>query len=450
MPHGDYRPRWYRRLLEARPEAVAEVQVRFAVSEFRTDSASIYNLWGLAHDTEHATVAQHASLPLLRAFPTRCKLKHINALDDLLWATIQYADRASFEELIERKLSRTSMNPAQRVHWLTAGLVVLPTIYREQLNDFVRDREKRVQQAVNFFYDFEWELSHYELGIPAPLEISAVEPLIRIIGSHSSPELWPEGGYVRAAMEAPRLVHTYIQHLAASPAKEASTALAGLLADSALERWHAELSRAQDSQRIIRRDAGYRHPTIEQVRETLNGGVPANPGDLAALLMDQLQEIAMRIRTGNTDDWRQYWNEPSKQGPTPKYEEHCRDTLLSDLRQCLPPGIDAQPEGQYANDKRADIRVACQDFQVPIEIKKSRHQDVWSAVRKQLIAQYTIDPATGGYGIYLVFWFGLKHCRPGTTGLPRSAADLEKKLRETLSPDEARKISVCVIDVARP
>ena len=28
--HADYRPLWYERLLEARPEIVAEVQVRFA------------------------------------------------------------------------------------------------------------------------------------------------------------------------------------------------------------------------------------------------------------------------------------------------------------------------------------------------------------------------------------------------------------------------------------
>ena len=34
----DYGPKWYERLLEARPEVVAEVQLRFAVSEFRTDS----------------------------------------------------------------------------------------------------------------------------------------------------------------------------------------------------------------------------------------------------------------------------------------------------------------------------------------------------------------------------------------------------------------------------
>ena len=138
---------------------------------------------------------------------------------------------------------------------------------------------------------------------------------------------------------------------------------------------------------MIRRDAGYRHPDIEQVCQTLNGGTPANAADLAALLMDRLEELALDIRRGNTDDWRQYWNEPHGQSPTAKHEDHCRDALLSALRHRLPEGVDAQPEGHYANDKRADIRVSCGDFQVPVEIKKNMHRDLWSALRNQLIVQ---------------------------------------------------------------
>ena len=443
-PHGGYRPEWYCRLLEARPQLVADIQIQFAVSEFRSDFEHIYELHELAHSPAHAQVARLVSLTLLRAFPTRCKLKQLRELDNLLWTAIQYADRASLEEVIATKLSRKSMNPAPRAHWLTAGLVVSPAIYRERLSDFIRDHEKQVQQVATFFCDSKRQ-SHSEL------EISTVKLLIRLIGSYVGPDLRWKEGFVSPAMEASRQVDTYIRHLATSPAQDASDALASLYADPVLERWHGELSRAQDSQRVIRRDAEYRHPTIEQVCETLNDGTPANPGDLAALLVDRLREIAMRIRTGNTDDWRQYWNEDSYGRPQEtKPENSCRDALLSDLRHCLPPGMDAQPEGQYANDKRADIRVACRDFQVPIEIKKSNHPKLWSAIRTQLSAQYTIDPATGGYGIYLVFWFGLKHCRPGPTGLPKSAAELEERLRDTLSPDEARMISVCVIDVARP
>ena len=160
----------------------------------------------------------------------------------------------------------------------------------------------------------------------------------------------------------------------------------------------------------------------------------------------------MQIRTGNTDDWRQYWNEDSYGRPcSPKPENSCRDTLLSDLRQRLPQAVDAQPEGQYANDKRADIRISYADFQVPVEVKRNNHQDLWRACKDQLIKQYTTDPATNGYGIYLVFWFGKDPTQPPPSGTrPDSPQELEERLKATLSEDEARKISVCVIDVSSP
>ena len=104
-----------------------------------------------------------------------------------------------------------------------------------------------------------------------------------------------------------------------------------------------------------------------EASETLNGGTPANPDDLAALVVDGLQEFAVQIWKGNTDGWKKYWNVDSHERPTnPRPENNCRDTLLDDLRHWLPDEVDAQPAGQYANDKRADIRIACHNFQVSV------------------------------------------------------------------------------------
>lgn len=117
-------------------------------------------------------------------------------------------------------------------------------------------------------------------------------------------------------------------------------------------------------------------------------------------------------------------------------------------------GIDVQPEGRYANDRRADIRVSYACFNVPVEIKRSCHRDLWSAVRSQLIARNTVDPGTEGNGIYLVFWFGdTKECRPTPPemGSPTlSSLELEDRLLSTLSADERRKIVIRVIDVSTP
>ena len=165
--------------------------------------------------------------------------------------------------------------------------------------------------------------------------------------------------------------------------------------------------------------------------------------------------LAVGIRTANDNGWRPYWNEGKHRQPVePKYEDSCRDALLGDLRPRLPGEADAQPEGRYADNKRADIRVACGGFHVPVEIKKNSHPKLWSAIRNQLMARYTIDPATGGYGIYLVLWFGEDPRRrtplPPSGSRPDGPDALKAGLEEGLAPDEARRISVCVIDVSAP
>ncbi len=213
-------------------------------------------------------------------------------------------------------------------------------------------------------------------------------------------------------------------------------------------------------QSAVRREAEFRHCTIEQAVQTLNNLNPANAADLAALTTEYLREIAREVRDGNTSDWRQYWNvdRHNRHRPQePKPEDGCRDALLSDLRHRLTPlDIDAQPEGRYADGKRSDIRVSFGGFNVPVEIKRSSHRDLWSAVRRQLIPRYTRDPGTDGYGIYLVFWFGRERCQTPESGRrPQDAAELAERLRETLSRDEAsgeeaRKISICVADVSPP
>ncbi len=54
-------------------------------------------------------------------------------------------------------------------------------------------------------------------------------------------------------------------------------------------------------------------------------------------------------------------------------------------------------------------------FNVPVEIKKDTHPDLWRAIHEQLIPKYVRDPGADGHGIYLVFWFGGKGMKPPPT-----------------------------------
>ena len=316
------------------------------------------------------------------------------------------------------------MNDAQRVHWLAVGLIVSPRAYNDPLRDFVQGHERRSLYLAKFFF-FD---DIVRPSLPE-LRVEVLELLIRLVGSYAGPDqrVDPSGPTM-----ASRLVNDLIQHLAASPSREASDALDRLLAEPVLSRWSDMLSWAQNAQQVTWRDASYSHLTIEQVCQTLNGGTPANAADLAALVMDRLDEIARKIRGGPTSDWRQYWNVDQYNRPTcEKPEDACRDNLLSDLQNRLEQlAIDAQPEGQYANEKRSDIRVYFGGSNVPVEIKKNSHQKLWSSLRDQLIAKYTSTPGTDGYGIYLVFWFGKDRTPPPPSGTrPANAKELKKATR---------------------
>ena len=115
--------------------------------------------------------------------------------------------------------------------------------------------------------------------------------------------------------------------------------------------------------------------------------------------------------------------------------------------------VDVQPEGTYADENRSDIRAEYGGFNVPVEIKRSCHGDLWTAIRNQLVKKYTRDPGAERFGIYLVFWFGQdSRCKPTVLEgwVPPGARELETRLTALLSDPEKSRTSVCVIDVSKP
>ena len=444
-------PGWFASILDSLPELVADVLIRTAAMEIHSGREHVPGLYDLACDPRHADIARLTSLPLLRGFPVRCTVRQMTDLSHLLWSALQHAEQEELLNLVKRKLSRSSMDVAQRAHWLGAGLVLSPDAYLQPSKEFAAGSEQRVRHLFALFSDQPLRAFPMERLGPRVLQliVSLAARTFRPWG-----ENWAGGVMeITPDMSAAERVQWMIQSLAQLPTEQASVALDALASDEGLSPWRAELIRARDDQRVVRRDATRHHPDIERVCWALNDGPPANAADLAALVMDRLEEIAERIRNGNTDDWRPYWNENQHGRPSkPKPEESCRDALLRGLQQLLPAGVEAQREAYYANEKRADIRISGNGFNVPIEIKKNTHHDVWRALHEQLIGQYVRDPETDGYGIYLVLWFG--ETDGHRTPLPPSGVQpnrpdvIKSRLQALLTPEEARKIAIGIIDVS--
>ena len=122
-------------------------------------------------------------------------------------------------------------------------------------------------------------------------------------------------------IHASEIVDDLIRRMGSSPSAEATDALIRLIENPALSLWKEALQVHLERQRMLRRDVHFSYLRISEINQVLASGTPANAGDLWALLIDLLETLSSEIRSNNTDDWRQYWNEPTKGDPTPKHEE---------------------------------------------------------------------------------------------------------------------------------
>lgn len=442
-------PAWVIALVKQRPALVAEVLVAYAVPMLRKGKEHVDGIYQLAFDEAWGEVARAALPRLLAGFPLRARKKQLsNALDPLLKGALRYLEREALAFILAIKLGQGSMDDAQRVYWLACGLMLAPEVHASALARHVGASKVRRGYLGSFLYHREKSYS-----AAAALPESALALLIELLAPECSPERPMGAHWVSPAMQCADEVRRFIDMLGGNPSEVATRELDRLLALPQLAAWHNQIRGALHAQRIARRKASFHHLEAPEVCRALANLQPASAADLAALVFDHLRDIARNIRDGSTDDYRQYWSygAGNRKLEFPKPENDCRDNLLSDLNARLGRlGIDAEREVSYADNKRADIKVSfggVDGFKIPIEIKRDSHDDLWRAIRDQLIEKYVRDPASGGHGIYLVFWFGGKGMPPPPDGSkPHSADELEQLLRNALTIEEQRRILTCVFD----
>lgn len=474
-------------LVAARPGLAAEAILEIVGLELASGGAPTDPCYDLSAREEFRETARLAIPPLLRLFPTRASKSQLPALEWLLRAAVRHLDPKPLGSLLAKKAKNRTLKPAQRARWLTAGLGVAPGEFRRPLSEFLDAEPDRAGEVAEFLFPDllfpdppespsvtsndaalpetpAWPEGAEPEGWGSPMISPDVAPetlalLVRAFGRLVRPGEWSTGLLFTVGVRERTewALEEWIGRLARDPAPETGAALDALVADEALEAWRPQLETARERRRPLARDAAFRHPTPDQLRTALADGPPANAADLAATVADRLREVADDLRGGDANPWRLFWNEVGigRLPPEPKHENHCRDALLSLLRPRLPRGVKAWPEGRYADDRRADLRLTYGDLAVPVEIKKNAHRQVWSAAWRQLAPKYATDPASDGYAIYLVLWFGAEHSPPPLEGrraeTPEEMEDrLRADLRGRLPASAAQRIIVRVLDVRRP
>jgi hypothetical protein len=248
-----------------------------------------------------------------------------------------------------------------------------------------------------------------------------------------------------------------INSLAETPDQEANKALIRLSNLPMLKDWGSDLRHAISNNLKMIRDDAFNHPTVKQIQETLAGGPPINAADLRAVMVEVLRGYQEEIIRGDLPAWNGYWNTNQfGKAVDPKIENVCRDQVLTAIRPKLKTfAVDlALSEAQRAGGRRADILLATgAGRNLPIEAKRHYNTELWTAVSDQL-QDYADDPLADGFGIYLVFWFGLTvgalPKAPAGITKPFSAIDLERSLTTMMSREQQERFEVVVLDVEPP
>lgn len=440
---------WVYRLVESMPEISASALTVYWRPYLARDASQIPGLYDLAHEERMQGVARLVSLVLLKDYPNVLERN----LELLLHAALRYADPTEFFTLSAEILNGSRIfSDESKILWYAATFVLKPEIVKDQLVAQIGGCDKQAARLLGFICPSSGIVREVQYSLSA----GALASLIQITGPIFQPADFEEGGSggFHSRLEAVSSLHALIYRLGNDSSSEASEALHQLRDSPSLAPWSIEIAHVLATQTRQRRELAFKYPSVSQVIQTLNKGRPANAADLQALVASQLSVLRDELRNGPTDGWKAMWNVNRYGRPMePRPENDCRDRLLDHLRTpLLQVGVAAESEGHYAEDKRADIKAIAGPLNLPVEVKRHCHPDLWTAPRDQLKRLYSRDPGTGGRGIYLVLWFGNQgdSCRtpPNGTPAPQTPHDLEVALIQALSDSERDLIEIIVIDCA--
>jgi hypothetical protein len=442
---------WVNSVIESLPGLAAEALTAYWRPQLARNSKNIMGLYPLVHEDVMKPVAQCASLTLLKDYPNAQE----DNLELLLHAALRNGDRQELLSYAHHVLTHHSpLADDNRSLWYAVAFALDHDSIKSGLAEHIRGKAEQATRILNFLCP-----SHrIKSDTPYPLTVVALTSLIGVMGPIFHPRNLSGSGYlaIRGPEGAASSIQSLIHRLAKELTHEASLALAELRDDPGLTAWRPEIAYVLADQARQRRELVFQYPTVADLIETLNQGRPANAADLQALVNSHLHAISAELRDGLTDGWKGMWNVDGYGNPTQaRPENDCRNRLLDLLRPRLfPVGVAAEPEGHYAEAKRADIKAVIGSINLPVEIKRHFHPDIWTAPRDQLKKLYSRDPGTAGRGIYLVFWFGIGAgsvpMRPTGGAEIHTPAQLEAALLDALQPSERESLEIIVIDCAPP
>lgn len=436
--------RWAFKRLAAEPSVGAAMLLDCWVEAVDAGANHIESFGLLNKDeTKSAVVTEalHSLLAARRSMPPEL-------LRSALRAAAKHIEPAQLLKLAESALKDPNVDGEQRKIWSFLAFELDPsTNGRRILSDY------SANAAVELYEQFRtYEREPKETIEPAHRALREAL-IVQLVGPAQGP-IEDDQGWRDGTSSKAEITRRAIQLISRYPEAEAGRQIRSLIAIPALSAWNRELRHAYAEWARLVRESTFRYATPDSIVNVLAGGPPLNAADTLAVVLEELHRLRRELRTSDNTPWKRYWN-TDKHGKVvnPRIENECRDHLLDRLRDRLERYQVAAtlPEVRRPEESRTDMLVLTRAGKsLPIEIKRHFHPDLWVAPSTQL-RQYREAEGSDGYGIYLVFWFGLDRgklpARPDGN-LPTSAEDLERRLVADLCSRDREQVSVIVFDVS--
>lgn len=440
---------WLDQIWARKPQLAVRAYAALAHQSFRNKSKVLKGVHELTNATGVSAHVTPVVTGLLREFPA-CELY---GLRNLLTYAIKHVPQEALAEIASAAVHREDVRdqPAAHAMWLATCLFATASncIDVDGVSD---DAQASLVWALR---DLMGDCRSDSAS--SRLSSGQLAYIARYIAKRFPRSEPPQDGWSgdRNSWDATEAVGAAIGLLSGDPSADAGRTLASLQASPEFSSYSYLLGRAISDQRIARVDALYERPTFEVTLGALKSKCPASASDLRAHVMDLLEEVGRHVRHGNVDSYKRFWSENTYgKITTPKPEDSCRDALIDLLRWKLEScGFSVDPEGHMSLDKRCDIVVQKVGVKAVLELKRDRHDEVWTAAVGQLDRFYTRDPEAGGFGILVVFWFGdPRSCPAPPKGTPRptSPSEMRDSLLRLIPESDRSRLDVYVLDVSSP
>ncbi len=430
----------------------------FIEPQLHRRSTNVYWLWYVLASADGTMLAAE----WLRNFQRISAEMEEEMIDHLLREGIEANRKVLTEVALRRRKQR--LDPRRQRNWQAVEFLLgtrsplqLPSAVAGDRSFLWVMRDRMMGGKPSVERPIAWGMLAHMMRHNGGLGINSSPKLLAEIVSTFSP-LWPwtphPSGVTTGDVnpwDATDFLGGCLHSLAADVSREATLALTDIVQ---VDFGYGKIIRSSIvDQRRARANAEWKAHNVRELAKLVTDGPPIDHADLQREVLAVLDVVQDKIRSSSEDVWRFFYaNLETLEHQT---EDWCSDQLVTLLKQS-DRRIVFDREKHLGDDREGDISCTSNELSVAVECKGQWHPDLWTAYDRQLSQQQAVDWRAGGYGIYVVYWFGEKVGTltgpPRGTGIvkPRDAAQLEASLNNLTRAAGLAKIAVKVLDVSRP